>query len=645
VKSDRRAQTRQKISSLTYVELGGGNGGIALNVSEGGMTVVAAQPLDAEGILEIALQLPQTRKRLELKGEVRWMSDSHKEAGIRFIDLTVEQLEDIRGWMEREAAPPPMEDIAALPSLRDTMKPRESNFQFEDEDEVADEAPLDVPDEPTVVAKIEERPRVAKPEINISIPASVVPPAAPAVVSAAPTASVTPANSATAKSQPAKPSGPRKFERVYEEGHREEPPAPPAAASAPVTIARSNGKPAANVSADEIVTRPASSPAIQVPPSASSTRPSARTPFSAMTSDAPAAQAEESTDPEIVERVLETTAALSAATNASRAQTPPLSLGIGPASSLELPRQTSFGSSLRAGDSVLTADDGSKDYRIHLQSGWVLALLVLLLAAVSFVSGMAVRRGALNRVLGESDGSTSAKSGAAGASTTPAQTNGAAAPAPTAPAKPVDLEIVDSSNRRWVIPAQAGGTVAPPSTTSATPAVNGTAPDTTTGGADGAGNTAPQPSGEASNGTRTVSNVDLSDATTTDAANGGLLIALPDTPISASSMVAISVRRFIPVPPDAAAKNRNLQLGAVANPAVPIYPADAMTQNVEGIVRLRATIAPDGNVQALEVQSGPKPLMTASLTAVRNWRYNPTLLNGKPIETQAEITLVYRLPR
>ena len=598
VKSNRRVHARQKISSLTYVELGGGNGGIALNVSEGGMTVVAAQPLDADGILEIALQLPQTRKRLELKGEVRWMSDSHKEAGIRFIDLSAEQLEDIRGWMEREAAPPPMEDISALPSLRESMKPRESTFQFEDEEEAAEEPLLDVPDEPTVVEKLEERKRIAKPEINISIPGSVAPPSAP----------VTPAASqasATTTSQPPKPTGPRKFERVYEEGHREEAPAP--AAAAPSTLAR--------------------------------------TPFSAMTSDAPTFSTAESTDSEIVERVLETTAALSAATNASRATVSPLSLGIGPASSLELTRQTSLGSPLRSSDSVLTADDGSKDYRIHLQSGWVLALLVLLLAAVSFVSGMAVRRGALNRVLGESDNATNAKANAAGTTATLAQTGGVAS---SAVAKPVDLEIVDSSNRRWVIPAQAGGTLAPPSTTATTNGANaatGANGDTSTSGTDNAGTPQVQPSGEASNGTRTLSNVDLSDATTTDAANGGLMIALPDMPISASSMVAISVRRFIPVPPEAAAKNRNLQLGAVANPAVPIYPADAMTQNIEGIVRLRATIAADGNVQALEVQSGPKPLMTASLTAVRNWRYNPTLLNGKPIETQAEITLVYRLPR
>jgi TonB family protein len=629
VKSNRRAHARQKISSLTYVELGGGNGGIALNVSEGGMTVVAAQPLDAEGILEIALQLPQTRKRLELKGEVRWMSDSHKEAGIRFVDLSAEQLEDIRGWMEREAAPPPMEDISALPSLREAMKPRKSNFQFEDEEEVADEPPLDVPDEPTIVAKAEERPRVAKPEINISIPDSMAPPTAPVV----PEASTTSASTASSKT---KPTGPRKFERVYEEGHREEPPA--TAVAAPSTIARTNGRqPAANVAADEVTTKPASP----------SERTAARTPFSAMTPEAPAAPAEESTDPEIVERVLETTAALSAASNTSRAAASPLSLGIGPASSLELPRQATFGSSLRSSDSVLTTDDGSKDYRIHLQSGWVLGLLVLLLAAVSFVSGMAVRRGALNRVLGEGDSATSARTNVPGASTAAAvQSTGTVS---STPAKPVDVEVVDSSNRRWVIPAQLGGTVTPPTTAPGTTAANGVGAvgDASTGitATTATGTSPAQPSGEASNGTRTLSNVDLSDATTTDTANGGLLIALPDTPISASSMVAISVRRFIPVPPEAAAKNRSLQLGAVANPAVPIYPADAMTQNIEGIVRLRATIAADGNVQALDVQSGPKPLMTASLTAVRNWRYNPTLLNGKPIETQAEITLVYRLPR
>ena len=117
---DRRAHPRQRIQSLTYVELGGGNGGIVLNVSEGGMTVVAAQPLDAEGAIDIALQLPQTRKRIALKGEIRWLSDSRKEAGLRFVDLSGEELEDIRDWMKREASPEAAaeEAITAVPALK-----------------------------------------------------------------------------------------------------------------------------------------------------------------------------------------------------------------------------------------------------------------------------------------------------------------------------------------------------------------------------------------------------------------------------------------------------------------------------------------------------------------------------------------------
>ena len=32
------------------------------------------------------------------------------------------------------------------------------------------------------------------------------------------------------------------------------------------------------------------------------------------------------------------------------------------------------------------------------------------------------------------------------------------------------------------------------------------------------------------------------------------------------------------------------------------------------------------------------------MNAVREWRYRPTLLNGKPVETQEDVTFVFRLP-
>ena len=123
------------------------------------------------------------------------------------------------------------------------------------------------------------------------------------------------------------------------------------------------------------------------------------------------------------------------------------------------------------------------------------------------------------------------------------------------------------------------------------------------------------------------------------------MLALPETPVAASSLVAISARRFIPIPPEAAARNRNLQVGSLENLVEPTYPAEAMQHGVDGTVKLRGTISLDGSMQFLDAVSGPQALMPATLIAVRNWRYNPTLLNGKPIETQEEITIVFRLPR
>jgi len=76
----------------------------------------------------------------------------------------------------------------------------------------------------------------------------------------------------------------------------------------------------------------------------------------------------------------------------------------------------------------------------------------------------------------------------------------------------------------------------------------------------------------------------------------------------------------------------------------PIYPQDARIQRLAGSVVLDATIAEDGSVHELKVVSGPPPLAPAAATAVRQWRYSPSLLNGKPIAVQKRITIVFKLP-
>jgi protein TonB len=71
----------------------------------------------------------------------------------------------------------------------------------------------------------------------------------------------------------------------------------------------------------------------------------------------------------------------------------------------------------------------------------------------------------------------------------------------------------------------------------------------------------------------------------------------------------------------------------------PVYPQEAKAARISGVVKLSAIIATDGTVKKLEVISGHPLLVPAALEAVRQWVYQPTLLNGNPVETSTEISV------
>jgi protein TonB len=75
----------------------------------------------------------------------------------------------------------------------------------------------------------------------------------------------------------------------------------------------------------------------------------------------------------------------------------------------------------------------------------------------------------------------------------------------------------------------------------------------------------------------------------------------------------------------------------------PVYPQIAKTAHVSGTVILHAIIAKDGTIQELTYQSGPALLMRAAMDAVHEWRYQPTQLNGEPVEVDTTIQVVFTL--
>jgi protein TonB len=62
------------------------------------------------------------------------------------------------------------------------------------------------------------------------------------------------------------------------------------------------------------------------------------------------------------------------------------------------------------------------------------------------------------------------------------------------------------------------------------------------------------------------------------------------------------------------------------------------------MVKMNATIARDGTVQNVSVVSGQPMLAQAAMDAVRQWIYQPTLLNGQPVEVSTQINLNFTLP-
>jgi len=75
----------------------------------------------------------------------------------------------------------------------------------------------------------------------------------------------------------------------------------------------------------------------------------------------------------------------------------------------------------------------------------------------------------------------------------------------------------------------------------------------------------------------------------------------------------------------------------------PAYPPLAKQARVSGEVHLSAIIGDDGTVKKLEVISGHPLLVPPALEAVKQWVYQPTLINGKPAEVKTEITVTFSL--
>ena len=87
----------------------------------------------------------------------------------------------------------------------------------------------------------------------------------------------------------------------------------------------------------------------------------------------------------------------------------------------------------------------------------------------------------------------------------------------------------------------------------------------------------------------------------------------------------------------------NVQKFNLIHEVPPVYPPLAKAARIQGSVQFTAIIGKDGQVRNLQLISGHPLLVEAARTAVEQWQYKPTLLNGQPVEVVTQVDVNFTL--
>lgn len=101
--------------------------------------------------------------------------------------------------------------------------------------------------------------------------------------------------------------------------------------------------------------------------------------------------------------------------------------------------------------------------------------------------------------------------------------------------------------------------------------------------------------------------------------------------------------RPIERPPQRVVMGGNVLEGKLIHKVMPVYPKIALQVRATGVVRIAAVIGTNGRIREMGVLSGHPLLVKAAIDAVRQWVYQPTLLNGDPVEIESTIDVSFTL--
>jgi TonB family protein len=95
--------------------------------------------------------------------------------------------------------------------------------------------------------------------------------------------------------------------------------------------------------------------------------------------------------------------------------------------------------------------------------------------------------------------------------------------------------------------------------------------------------------------------------------------------------------------PERVRVSQGVSTGLLVKKVNPEYPPEARRGRIQGTVLMHAIISKGGDIATLELVSGHPALAPAAIEAVKQWKYKPYLLNGKPVEVDTQIQVNFAL--
>src|SRR5580704_4202565 len=593
---DRRSHARQ-ITTLNYITLGESNGGILLNISEDGLAFTAAEPLVGEFVPRLRFQLEEKAEWIEASGRIVWLNDSKKGAGIQFLDISDADRRQIRRWIESK-------------NLSEIQDAERTTRKIRRETEVT---PFPVPKSNT--RNIEKQYEILEPHLQRMFPSENVLGGEAA----------RPAQShqveAFNKTQPARAD----YFPSENDVRREVPVAP----DPQVEIHSSSREGRHTESQSESVAHvPAAqtrfAQAVQVETLAETETHQKET-ESAPLERAPLIEHSESVPERRPDSTAHTNQFLPSGLTGRSVRVP--SFGYQSTSSPIYEKQD---------DWTNWVDPAASTHRSKL--GFVVMGVLLVVAA--FAIGLAFGHGSLEGFIDNIREYVPDKYRQEPTANISAAES--APPAPKVEKTQTDTPAQADSDKSVNQPSEAAATSSPQTPSSQPIASRTDNKETATAASSQTDTDSASDTGKPAAGEGDSMPVLISVA---GSGSGPFRLTAPETAVSATSSVAVSSQATILVPRevgvDAAQEAKRLQLGTLVFRVDPQYPKKIGRGEVE-IVKLLATVGENGQVTNVQQLSGSLPFATAAMSAIREWKYSPTLFDGRPVKTEEKITVAFR---